>query len=306
MLSRPAGYALALLAVAFWGGNFVVARAAADSLDPIFLSFLRWLVACALLAPFTLAPVWRARKRLIPHWRGILSASIYGISLFNTFVYLGGKHADAADLAMVAAASPVFIILFAAVVLREKIGRRAVAGIALATCGVLLTTRAAGGGFNPVGTLWALAGAAAFAAYSVGFRKLADRQLPFLPPPQRLLFHRHNFARPPLSFSRLGNRVAATFMEKRRPGGLSRRLRVPGLFFRVEPRPLPHRRHPLRICLLPRPRFRRDSGVVDSGRRAVAHVLGGDGDDFDRRFPFRLRTAKIALPDIFLRKKTRN
>ena len=179
--SRPAGYALALLAVALWGGNFVVARAAADSLDPIFLSFLRWLVACALLAPFTLAPVWRARERLIPHWRGILSASIYGISLFNTFIYLGGKHADAADLAMVAAASPVFIVLFAAVALREKIGRRAVVGIVLATCGVLLTTRAAGGGFNPVGTLWSLAGAAAFAAYSVGFRKLADQRLPFLP-----------------------------------------------------------------------------------------------------------------------------
>ena len=177
--SRAAGYGLALLAVAFWGGNFVVARAAADSLDPIFLSFLRWLVACALLAPFAVAPVWRARKQFRPHWRGILAASVYGVSLFNTFIYLGGRHAGAADLAMVAAASPVFIVLFAAAVLREKIARRAVLGIIVATAGVLLTTRA-DGGFSPVGTLWSLAGAAAFAAYSVGFRRLAD-DLPFFP-----------------------------------------------------------------------------------------------------------------------------
>ena len=180
MSSRPAGYALALAATALWGGNFVVARAAADSLDPIFLSFLRWLVACVLLAPFALAPMWRERKKLLPHWRGILAASVYGISLFNTFVYIGGVHAGAADLAMVAAASPVLIVLFAVVALRETIAKQALAGIILATIGVLLTTRAEGGDFNPAGTLWSLAGAAAFAAYSVGFRKLADH-LPFFP-----------------------------------------------------------------------------------------------------------------------------
>ena len=103
-----------------------------------------------------------------------------GVSLFNTFIYLGGRHAGAADLAMVAAAAPVLIVVFAAAVLREKIAKRAMLGVALATAGVLMTTRAGGGEFNPAGTLWSLAGAAAFAAYSVAFRKLAD-QLPFFP-----------------------------------------------------------------------------------------------------------------------------
>ena len=178
--SRASGYLLALLAVAFWGGNFVVARAAAGSLDPIFLSFLRWLVACVLLAPFAVAPVWRARKKFIPHWRGILSASIYGVSLFNTFIYLGGEHSGAADLAMVAAAAPIFIVCFAVVILRETISGKATLGIVLATIGVVITTRAEGGDFNPTGTLWSLASAASFAAYSVGFRRLAE-SLPFFP-----------------------------------------------------------------------------------------------------------------------------
>ena len=182
--SVATGFTLALLAVAFWGGNFVAARAAADPvapLDPIYLSFLRWLVACAVLAPFAVRPILAARKQFAPHWRRILSASFYGVTLFNTFVYLGGVHAGAAALAMVAAASPVFIVVYAAGFMHEKIPPRAIVGIVLATAGVLLTTWAgSGGAFNPRGTLWALAGAAVFAAYSVQFRKLAD-DLPFFP-----------------------------------------------------------------------------------------------------------------------------
>ena len=64
-MSAPTHWtAWALLTVAplTWGGNFVVGRLMRDDLTPLELSFARWALALAVLAPFTARAVWRQPK----------------------------------------------------------------------------------------------------------------------------------------------------------------------------------------------------------------------------------------------------
>ena len=63
--SRPTfAYVLLTLTALFWSGNFVLARAMHAAVPPMALSFGRWLIALALLAPLALAPFWRSRHLL--------------------------------------------------------------------------------------------------------------------------------------------------------------------------------------------------------------------------------------------------
>ena len=49
--SHRLAYVLLVLTALFWSGNFVLARAMHAAVPPMTLSFMRWLIAFALLAP---------------------------------------------------------------------------------------------------------------------------------------------------------------------------------------------------------------------------------------------------------------
>src|SRR5687768_15285053 len=86
------GILLALLAVVIWSGNFIVAKSVTGQIPPIALNFFRWFVAAVIIAPFAI----RYFKNEIPVIRKsgafLFWISLTGVSLFNTFVYIGAYH----------------------------------------------------------------------------------------------------------------------------------------------------------------------------------------------------------------------
>ena len=46
------GYFFALAATAIWSGNFILARDLNESISPINLAFLRWVIAIIVFLPF--------------------------------------------------------------------------------------------------------------------------------------------------------------------------------------------------------------------------------------------------------------
>ena len=80
---------LLVLTALFWSGNFVLARAMHAAVPPMTLSFMRWLIAFALLAPFRCATPERERASLWQCRGRILALSLLGITAFNSPGYTG-------------------------------------------------------------------------------------------------------------------------------------------------------------------------------------------------------------------------
>ena len=111
-------YLYSLLAVALWSVNFVIADIVSSKITPIELSFYRWLVAFMVLSPFMRSVpksvITVVRDRVVL-WSFIV-ASLLGISIFNTLIYMAGRYTSSINMSLIAVTSPVFIT----VIIRNK------------------------------------------------------------------------------------------------------------------------------------------------------------------------------------------
>ena len=132
------GIGLAVLAVIIWSGNFIIARGVIKQIPPVSLAFYRWLSASIIIFPFArkqFMPEWKIVKR---SWHYLFWASLTGITLFNTFVYIGAHYTTAINLALIGTTtSPIIAIVLAKIFLKEKIGWLKMAGMALCIGGVI-------------------------------------------------------------------------------------------------------------------------------------------------------------------------
>lgn len=171
------GISLAVLATMIWSGNFIVARAVNKEIPPIALNFYRWLIAAVMIAPFAykrFRAEWPVIKR---SWHYLFWISLTGISLFNTFVYVGAHYTTAINLALIGTtSSPIMSVLFARIFLRERIGLLKLIGMLLCVAGVLYLLSK--GDFQNLlslefstGDLWVLLAAFCFAVYNTMVKK---------------------------------------------------------------------------------------------------------------------------------------
>ena len=169
------GVLLALSATTLWAGNFVLARVAPASMDPVSLTFLRWLLATIIVLPFVVRPMWQHRRELVANARMIAVTAVLGIVIFNVAVYSAGSYLDATRMSLVNALSPVLILFLAALWLGERINVRNLLGSAIAVIGVGLSAvdpGAASPGSLLIGLGLMVVAAFSFATYTVLFRRL--------------------------------------------------------------------------------------------------------------------------------------
>jgi drug/metabolite transporter (DMT)-like permease len=175
--------AAGLGAAAIWGGMYAVSKLVLEVVPPFALLSLRLLLGFAVLAAFVLArggfrlPVRRASAAVA------VGAVGYGLSL--GFQFVGTKLSTASNGALVTSATPVLVLVFARLILGERIGARRLAAVALACAGVLAVlapwagpapAAIDGSPHDPthlVGNICLLAAALSWALYSVLVRRLA-------------------------------------------------------------------------------------------------------------------------------------
>ena len=120
------------------------------------------------------AAEWKFVKQ---SWHYLFWASLSGITLFNTFVYIGAHYTTAINLALIGTTtSPIIAIILAKIFLKERIGLLKMGGIMLCIAGVLFLL-ARGSLQNLVslnftkGDGWILLAALCFAVYNTMVRK---------------------------------------------------------------------------------------------------------------------------------------
>lgn len=171
--SKPLiGYVLVLVATAIWSGNFIVARLLSDSIPPATLDFLRWAAALVFLLPFAVRPLYRDIQAIRTHLGYVCLSAFLLVTLFNTLIYIAAHWTKAINLSLIAVSSPIFIVLFARVILREPFTVRRIIGLIAATLGVILlitegdVCRLMDLTFSQ-GDLWMLLAAMIFGMYSI-------------------------------------------------------------------------------------------------------------------------------------------
>lgn len=136
--------ALAVLVSVLWGLNFVAIRESLDHFPPLFLAGLRFLVLAVptvLLVPRPAVPL----RHLIGYGLGFGTAQFIGL-------YLGMAAGFPAGLAsLVLQSSAPFTVILGALLLREHLSPRRVAGVAIAVLGLALVgiDRASATGWVP-------------------------------------------------------------------------------------------------------------------------------------------------------------
>jgi drug/metabolite transporter (DMT)-like permease len=136
--SASAAYLLLVLTALFWAGNWVIARGLQGHMSPIAMAFWRWLAAFAILLPFVAAPIARERRLILRSWKVLAILAVLGVSLFNILTYTGLKYTTATNGVLLNSVIPILIIAINVIFLREPLGVRHAAGVAISLGGVLI------------------------------------------------------------------------------------------------------------------------------------------------------------------------
>ncbi len=172
-----AGLISGLTAAAIWGGMYVVSKIVLDVIPPFTLITTR-LVLGGLCLWLLLAFRGGLKVGRREFWAVFgVGALGYGISL--GFQFIGTKLSTAANGSLVTSATPAFILLFAWLILKERITWRRFAALLISTLGVIAVIDPRSAQMDPqlfLGNLALLAAALTWALYSVLIR-VVTRQL---------------------------------------------------------------------------------------------------------------------------------
>ncbi len=198
-----------LAAAAIWGGMYVVSKVVMEVIPPFSLITLRLVLGILTLLIVRLFVVRHEAKRsaaplVVRHAEkrsdagGLRSASStttnrilfwqvfgvgfvgYGISI--GFQFVGTKLSTAANGSMVTSATPAFVLLFAAILLHEKITLRRLLALIIASLGVVAVIDPRNAQLSPDlfwGNIYLVAAALTWALYSVLIR-VATRSMDVL------------------------------------------------------------------------------------------------------------------------------
>jgi len=131
-------YAKLLLTAIFWGGTFVAGRLVAQNVGPFSIAFLRFAIASILLILLT----WRIEGKLPklkkPQIIPVILLGMTGIFLYNVMFLKGLKIIEAGRASLIIATCPIFITIFSAIFLKEKINPVKGLGIVISVCGAVI------------------------------------------------------------------------------------------------------------------------------------------------------------------------
>ncbi|MFP8833098.1 DMT family transporter [Hydrogenophaga sp. XSHU_21] len=131
----PSTIALLVIPPLLWAGNAVVGRLMNGTVPPSTLNFLRWTLAFALLLPLA-GWVLRPGSGLWTHWKRFALLGALGVGSYNALQYLALKTSTPLNVTLVAASTPVFMLLLGRVFYGVPVTTRAALGAALSLAGV--------------------------------------------------------------------------------------------------------------------------------------------------------------------------
>jgi drug/metabolite transporter (DMT)-like permease len=113
-------YLMLVCCTLMWGSNHVVARGINETVPFEALSFWRWIVAICLLLPFCVKYLKRDLKIMAQHKMSMFLIGFTGVFLFSVVIYLAAYNTTAVNTGLLNATTPIWVLLFAALLTADK------------------------------------------------------------------------------------------------------------------------------------------------------------------------------------------
>ena len=144
--------------------------------NPFWLACFRSVMTGLILAPMALKNLRQRNQQL--DGRDLLviaGVGLVGVTLMSSLFHLGITYLPANIAALLFSCNPVFVVLFAVLILSEKITFRKVGAVVLCLGGVFVLARDRTDGLSLTGILLMAASTLAFALYTVFSKKIIPR-----------------------------------------------------------------------------------------------------------------------------------
>ncbi|HLO31937.1 MAG TPA: DMT family transporter [Anaerolineales bacterium] len=175
MNRKLVGILCGLSAASIWGGMYVVSKAVLNIIPPFSLVSLRLILgALTLIIVLVMRGFPKVSREQV--WQ-VLGVGLIGYGISLSLQFLGTKLSTAANGSLVTSATPAFVLIFAWMLLKEKITTRRWIALLLATLGVVAVIDPRSAQLNPklfLGNLALIGAAVTWALYSVLVRKAAQ------------------------------------------------------------------------------------------------------------------------------------
>lgn len=161
----------------FWAGNYIVGRAVRNDIPPVTLTFVRWLIALAIILPFAAPHLKRDYRKYLQHPLRIIAVSLSGIAAFSLLVYYGLHHTSGTNALLLNSCVPVLIMLFSCLFFKARLNHLQIISVFISCFGVLTIIlkgdiRALFNLAFSSGDMLLLAAMACFAFYTLWLKKL--------------------------------------------------------------------------------------------------------------------------------------
>jgi len=175
------GVMAGLAAASIWGGVYVVSKAVMPVIPPYLLVTLRLVLGLLVLYPII---AFGGGLKVTPRqFRQVFGVGVVGYGISVGLQFVGTHLSTAANGSLVTSATPAFVLVFAALLLGERITRRRLLALLVASLGVLAVIDPRTATLSSdlfLGNLALVGAAVTWALYSVLIRKVT-RQLAVLP-----------------------------------------------------------------------------------------------------------------------------
>jgi drug/metabolite transporter (DMT)-like permease len=157
-----------------WAGNWVIGRALRFDAPPAAITFWRWVIAFAVLLPFTYPYLREHWRSILRSWKILCVLGLLATVFQHIPIYEGLRHTTATNGALLNATSPIFIAFLASLT-GDTLTAKSLLGIMLALSGVaVVVTRADPALLRTLslnaGDVWVLVGTVSWAGYTVCLR----------------------------------------------------------------------------------------------------------------------------------------
>ncbi len=173
-------YVVILLPIIFWAFAFPFIKIGLEELSPVNLTILRLFMVCGvfllflLLAPKRFTPLHK--KDIVP----LFLLGFLGVVVYHLGLNYGEQYISASAASLIIATIPVFTVIFATILLKEKVTRKIIVGVPMSLSGVVIISLTGTAG-DPFAVTYLSAAFAVLvsafvgAGYTIAGKKLLER-----------------------------------------------------------------------------------------------------------------------------------
>ncbi|WP_417869019.1 DMT family transporter [Vibrio furnissii] len=129
-------YLLPLFTVLIWGGNSIVNKLAASTIEPSAMSFYRWFLAMLILTPFCLPAVIRQRHIIKPYLAKLAFLALLGMVLNQSLGYYAGLTTTASNMSLITSLVPLMSVFISVPLLNKRISGLSIVGGVISLSGL--------------------------------------------------------------------------------------------------------------------------------------------------------------------------